>query len=92
MGTAVTIIIVTIISGKQRNDQVEINNVLARNNQAGPRIDFKAAATPKAQGKMQGIHVKSETHASRKAAEQRRETEKAKKEKQQAEISCSSSC
>ncbi len=74
--------------GKQRNDQGRNKrNDAARNNQAGPRIDFKVAASKAEQ--MQSIHV-SETRFREEKLQSNavwKEQEKARKEKQQAEAS-----
>ena len=74
----------------QRNDQNRNNysdNV--RNNQAGPRIDFKArAAALKAEQNAEYSRQSETRFREEKAAEQRRakEQEKARKEKQQAQV------
>ena len=76
--------------GKQRNDQGRNKrNDTARNNQAGPRIDFKArAAALKAEQNAEYSRQSETRFREEKAAEQRRakEQEKARKEKQQAEV------
>ena len=76
--------------GKQRNDQGRNKrNDAARNNQAGPRIDFKArAAALKAEQNAEYSRQSETRFREEKAAEQRRakEQEKARKEKQQAEV------
>ncbi|VUW98852.1 translation initiation factor IF-2 [Streptococcus vestibularis] len=77
--------------GKQRNDQGRNNrNDTARsNNQAGPRIDFKArAAALKAEQNAEYSRQSETRFREEKAAEQRRakEQEEARKEKQQAEV------
>ena len=76
--------------GKQRNDQGRNKrNDTARNNQAGPRIDFKARAVALKAEQNAEYSRQSETRfREEKAAEQRRakEQEKARKEKQQAEV------
>lgn len=76
--------------GKQRNDQGRNKrNDVARNNQAGPRIDFKArAAALKAEQNAEYSRQSETRFREEKAAEQRRakEQEKARKEKQQAEV------
>ena len=76
--------------GKQRNDQGRNKrNDAVRNNQAGPRIDFKArAAALKAEQNAEYSRQSETRFREEKAAEQRRakEQEKARKEKQQAEV------
>ncbi|MFR0992631.1 MAG: translation initiation factor IF-2 [Streptococcus salivarius] len=76
--------------GKQRNDQGRNKrNDAARNNQAEPRIDFKArAAALKAEQNAEYSRQSETRFREEKAAEQRRakEQEKARKEKQQAEV------
>lgn len=76
--------------GKQRNNQGRNkHNDAARNNQAGPRIDFKArAAALKAEQNAEYSRQSETRFREEKAAEQRRakEQEKARKEKQQAEV------
>ena len=76
--------------GKQRNDQGRNKrNDAVRNNQAGPRIDFKArAAALKAEQNAEYSRQSETRFREEKAAEQRRakEQEKARKEKQQADV------
>lgn len=75
---------------KQRNDQGRNKrNDAARNNQAGPRIDFKArAAALKAEQNAEYSRQSETRFREEKAAEQRRakEQEKARQEKHQAEV------
>lgn len=75
---------------KQRNDQGRNKrNNAARNNQAGPRIDFKArAAALKAEQNAEYSRQSETRFREEKAAEQRRakEQEKARQEKHQAEV------
>ncbi|WP_313966976.1 translation initiation factor IF-2 [uncultured Streptococcus sp.] len=75
---------------KQRNDQGRNKrNDAAHNNQAGPRIDFKArAAALKAEQNAEYSRQSETRFREEKAAEQRRakEQEKARKEKQQAQV------
>ena len=75
---------------KQRNDQGRNKrNDAAHNNQAGPRIDFKArAAALKAEQNAEYSRQSETRFREEKAAEQRRakEQEKARQEKHQAEV------
>ena len=76
-------------NNRDRNFQAKQRNDAARNNQAGPRIDFKArAAALKAEQNAEYSRQSETRFREEKAAEQRRakEQEKARQEKHQAEV------
>ena len=76
-------------NNRDRNFQAKQRNDAARNNQAGPRIDFKArAAALKAEQNAEYSRQGETRFRAEKAAEQRRakEQEKARQEKHQAEV------
>ena len=91
MGTAVTIVIVTVISKvNSAMIKVEINvTILPVTIRQDHVLTLKRVRQPRKQSKMQNIHVKVKHASVKKKAQSnavRKEQEKARKEKQQAEV------